>query len=111
MLSNFALRLLDKNFEEQLCERKMRSFDVPFNVCLGLCFPYNHRQESTITHMGKGERERHSITGYIACCLVWNIFPKAVIEVAAENELSAVILFIQHVSLPEALYFKAFKVV
>lgn len=32
------------------------------------------------------------------------------IEVGAENELSAVIPFIQHVSLPEAVYFKAFKV-
>lgn len=38
------------------------------------------------------------------------MFQKAATEVAAENELSAVILFIQHVSLPEAVYFKAFKV-
>lgn len=32
------------------------------------------------------------------------------IEVEAENELSAVILFMQHVSLPEAVYFQAFKI-
>lgn len=42
--------------------------------------------------------------------VVWNIFLKAAIEVTAENELSAVILFIQGVSVPEAVYFKAFKV-
>lgn len=38
------------------------------------------------------------------------LFHKAAIEAAAENELSAVILFMQHVSLPECVYFKAFKV-
>lgn len=38
------------------------------------------------------------------------MFQKNATEVAVENELSALILFIQHVSLPEAVYFKAFKI-
>lgn len=76
---------------------------MPLNVGVSTT---NHRQESTVTHM----RKRESITGYIDCCVVWKMFQKAVAEVAAENELSAVILFIQHVSPPEAVYFKAFKV-
>lgn len=60
--------------------------------------------------MREGESEWRSITGYIACCVVWNNFQKAAITVAVENELSVVIPFIQNVSLPEAVYFKAFKV-
>lgn len=51
-----------------------------------------------------------SITGYIVSCVVWKFFfQKATIEAAEENELSAVILFIQYVSLPAAVYFKAFQ--
>lgn len=95
-----------KDFEEQLCEMKSpHGFDVPWSICLGPCFHHNCRRESR-----KREREWQSITGYIARCVVWKNCQKAAIEVAAENELSAVILFIQHVSLPEAVYFKAFKV-
>lgn len=84
-------------------------FDVPLNICLSLCFHYSCRQKSAVTNMRNREREWQSITGYIACCVVWKIFQRAAIEVTVENELSAVILFIQHVSLPEAVYFKAFK--
>lgn len=50
------------------------------------------------------------MTGCIGCCVVWKNFQKAAAEEAVEKELSAVILFIQHVPLPEAVYFKAFKV-
>lgn len=88
----------------------LRGFDVPFDVCLGLCFHHSHRQGNTFAHEREGEREWQCITGYIACCVVWKNFQKAAIKVAVENELSAVILFVQNVSLPEAVYFKAFKV-
>lgn len=113
MKSDSAPRLLNKNFEEQLHRemKSLRGFAVPLHVCRGLRFHHSCRQESTITHVRNTEREWQSITGYIACCVVWNIFQKGAIEVAEENELSAVILFIKRVSLPEAVYFKAFKVV
>lgn len=81
---------------EQLCEMKsLRGFHVLLNVCRGLCFHHNHRQENTVTHMRKRERECQSITGYIACCVVWKNFQKAAIEVAVENELRAVNLCVQ----------------
>lgn len=65
------------------------------------------RWEGTVTHI----RERESIISYIPCCVVLKIcFQKAAAEVAVENELSTVILVIQHVPPPEAVYFKAFKV-
>lgn len=89
--SNFAPRLLDKNIGEQLCEmNSLRGFHVLLNVCRGLCFHHNCRQENTVTHMREREREWQSITGYIACCVVWKNFQKAAIEVAVENELRAV---------------------
>lgn len=55
--SNFALRLLDKNIEEQLCEMKsLRGFHVLLNVCRGLYFHHNCRQENTVTHMRESGR-------------------------------------------------------
>lgn len=60
--------------------------------------------------MRNSEREWQSVTGYITCCVVWKFFQEAAIEVALENEFSAGNLFTQHVSLPEAVNFKAFKI-
>lgn len=83
-------------------------------MCLSMsvlaCVSTTVIDRKTLLHMREGEREWQSITGYIACCVVWKKFQKAAIKVAVENVLSAVILFIQNVSLPEAVYFKAFKV-
>lgn len=67
-------------------------FDVPFKSVSA------DRRESAL--------QRHRLQFVV----VWNIFLKAAIEVTAENELRAVILFIQGVSVPGAVYFKAFKV-
>ncbi len=72
---DFAWRLLDRNFEEHLCEMKsLRGFDVPLSACLGLCFHHSH------THEAEGKREWQSITGYKASCVVWKIFQKDAIE-------------------------------
>lgn len=50
------------------------------------------------------ERERGSVTGDTVCCVAWNIFLKAAVEVGAENELRAVILFIQGLCATSSLF-------
>lgn len=52
------------------------------------------------------EREHHRLCRLL--CLSGKFLQKAAAEIAAENELNAVSLFKHHVSLPEAVYFKAF---
>lgn len=98
------------SWDETRWDESARFLMCLLNVCLGSCLHRSRREESTITHLRKTERGWQSFTGYTACCVVWENVQKTAIEVAAENELSAVILFIRHVSLPEAVYFKAFKV-
>lgn len=81
---------------KSLCD----ALDVPLNICL--CFQRSRRQENATTH-GSGERVAGHHRYYKARCVVWKILQMAGIEMAAENELSAAILFVLHVSLPEAV--------
>lgn len=64
------------------------------------------RWEGTVTHI----RERESIASYIPCCVVLKFFfQKAAAEVAVENELSTVILVIQHVPCQKLFISKPLK--
>ncbi len=66
---------------------------------------------TTATHTRQRERESGRASQVIKLLVLsGKFFRRMPLKIAVENELSAVILFMPHVSLPGADYFKAFKV-